>query len=155
MHLLYFESYLFIVCLNSIWEAIKIFFNWNWIEHRENVSNCSLYQVPPTLKLSWKSIQPFFRNVPNRETDRQTDRQTNGQRWKHNLRHGGGNNNLCCTQSNANATLQWWNIGTSSVPCRVQRIRIWICRIGPHKFGVTSQVRLWKLGVDRFVHITG
>ena len=26
-------------------------------------------------------------------TDRQTDRQSNGQRWKHNLRHGGGNNN--------------------------------------------------------------
>ena len=29
MHLLYFESYLFIVCLNSIWEAIKIFLNLN------------------------------------------------------------------------------------------------------------------------------
>ena len=42
------------------------------------------------------------------------------------------------------------------VRCHVvyKRIRIWICRIGPHKFSVPSQVRLWKLGVDRFIHIT-
>ena len=37
-----------------------------------------------------------------------------------------------------------------SVRCHVvyKRIRIWICRFGSHKFGVTSQVQLWKLGVD-------
>ena len=44
------------------------------MEHPENVSNWSLYQVPPTLKNSWKSFQPFSLNVANRQTDRQTDK---------------------------------------------------------------------------------
>ena len=43
------------------------------MEYPENVPNCSLYQVPPTLKISWKSIQPFFRNVANGQTDKQTN----------------------------------------------------------------------------------
>ena len=43
------------------------------MEHPENIPNCPLYQVPPTLKNSWKSVQPFSCNVANRQTDRQTD----------------------------------------------------------------------------------
>ena len=58
------------------------------MEYPENVPNCSLYQAPPTLQISWKSVQPFFRNVANRQTDKQTN-PGNRQRWKHN-RHGGG-----------------------------------------------------------------
>ena len=46
------------------------------MEHPENVPNCSLYQVPLTPQISWKSVQPFFRNVANRQRDRQTDRAT-------------------------------------------------------------------------------
>ena len=42
------------------------------MEYPENVPNCSLYQVPPNLKISWKSVQPSFRNVANRQTNRQT-----------------------------------------------------------------------------------
>ena len=42
------------------------------MERLENVPNCSLYQVPPTLKISWKSVQSFFHNVANRQTNRQT-----------------------------------------------------------------------------------
>ena len=60
-----------------------------YMEYPGNVPNCCLYQVPPTLKISWKSVQPLFRNVANRQTDKQTT-PGNGQRWKHNLRHGGG-----------------------------------------------------------------
>ena len=44
------------------------------MEHPKNVSNSSLYQVPPTLKISWKSVQLFFRNVANRQADRQTNK---------------------------------------------------------------------------------
>ena len=44
------------------------------MEHHENVLNCSFYQVPPTLKISWKFVQQFFRSVANRQTDRQTDK---------------------------------------------------------------------------------
>ena len=82
------------------------------MEHPENAPNCSLYQIPPTLKISWKSVQSFSvmlltdrqtdRRTDRRtdgQTDRQTNRQTNGQRWKHNLRHGGGNNNENITES--------------------------------------------------------
>ena len=75
-----------------------------WMGHHENVPNCSLYQVLPTLKNWWKSVQLFpvmlltdrqIDRQKDRQTDRQTDeqtnRQSNGRRWKHNLRHGGGN----------------------------------------------------------------
>ena len=44
----------------------KILYSRGYIEYPENVPNCSLYQVPPTLKISWKSVKPFFRNVANR-----------------------------------------------------------------------------------------
>ena len=67
------------------------------MEYAENNPNCSLYQVPPTLKILWKSVKPFFRNVANKQADKQTNPE-NGQRWKHNLRHGGGNKmKLSCT----------------------------------------------------------
>ena len=46
------------------------------MEHAENAHNCFLYQVPPTLQISWKSFQSFFRNVANRQADRQTDKST-------------------------------------------------------------------------------
>ena len=42
------------------------------MEYRVNVPICSLYQVPPTLKISWTSVQPFSRNVANRQTNSQT-----------------------------------------------------------------------------------
>ena len=42
------------------------------MEYPENVPNCSLYQVPPTLKISWKSVQPFSVMLL---TGRQTNRQ--------------------------------------------------------------------------------
>ena len=38
------------------------------MEHPENIPNCSLYQVTPTLKISC--------NLANRETDKQTDQPT-------------------------------------------------------------------------------
>ena len=46
-----------------------------WMEHLENVHYCYLYWVLPTLKISWKSVHSFFRNVANKQTDRQTNRQ--------------------------------------------------------------------------------
>ena len=42
------------------------------MEYPENVPNCSLYQVPPTLNMSWKSAEPFSHNVAKRQTNRQT-----------------------------------------------------------------------------------
>ena len=45
--------------------------------------------------LPWKFHQnPFSRFSVMLLTDIQTNRQSNGQRWKHNLRHGGGKNPL-------------------------------------------------------------
>ena len=58
MHLLYFESYLFIVCLNTIWEAIKIF--WIWI---------IIIKIPQTidcvLLIIFSSPLQCFENVIN------------------------------------------------------------------------------------------
>ena len=48
MYLLYFASYLFIVCLNSVWEAIKIFLNLNWIEFIHHQSNLALHLLYPS-----------------------------------------------------------------------------------------------------------
>ena len=38
--------------------------------------DCSVYRARPILKISWKSVHTFFRNIINRQTDRLTDRQT-------------------------------------------------------------------------------
>ena len=46
------------------------------MEHPENITNCSLYEVPPTLKISWKSVQSFFR-FSDRQTDKATDNDEN------------------------------------------------------------------------------
>ena len=46
-------------------------------EELQNFSDCPLYQVPPILTISWKSVHTCFRYVPNRPTNKQTHRQTN------------------------------------------------------------------------------
>ena len=43
------------------------------MEHTENILDCTLYQVPPIMKISWKSVHAFFRNVTNRKTDKPTE----------------------------------------------------------------------------------
>ena len=50
------------------------------MELPKNVSDCFWCQVPPTLKIAWKSVEAFFCNVANRQTDKKH------QRWKHYLR---------------------------------------------------------------------
>ena len=37
-----------------------------WPQHHKNVSDCSLCQVRPFLKISWKSVQPFFCHAAKR-----------------------------------------------------------------------------------------
>ena len=56
------------------------------MEISENFPDCSWHQVPPTLKISWKSVQPFSvmlltdrQRERDRQTDRQKDRQTDKQ----------------------------------------------------------------------------
>ena len=75
------------------------------MEHHENVLKCFLYQVPPSLKISWKSVQPFSVMLL---TDRQTNRQSNGQRWKHNFRHGGGKYRSVDKQKHPNGTVSFF-----------------------------------------------
>ena len=87
-------------------KLVKILCSRGLMEHPENVPNCSLYQVPPTLQISWKSVQPFFRNVANR----QRDRQSNGQRWKHNFSHGGDINRIQSNNIIIRSNLSWFYI---------------------------------------------
>ena len=65
-----------------------------------------IFPIVPGIKshLPWKfhenQFSRFFRNVANRPRNKQT---SNGQRWKHNLRHGGVNNyypysNICSSK---------------------------------------------------------
>ena len=48
------------------------------MEHPDNVQDYFLYQVPPILKISWKSILAISVMFL-------TYKQTNQQKWKHNL----------------------------------------------------------------------
>ena len=50
----------------------------------QNVPNCSFCHVQLTVKISWKSLHPFFRIY-------QTDNPTNPQRWRHDVLHSGSN----------------------------------------------------------------
>ena len=53
-----------------------------------------MFPIVPCIKshLPWKFHEnPFSHFSVIMLTDRQTNRQSNGQQWKHNLRHGGGN----------------------------------------------------------------
>ena len=51
------------------------------LDHRQNLTICSLAHCQPSLKMSCKSIWKFLRKIANRQTDKQTDKQ----RQKHNL----------------------------------------------------------------------
>ena len=59
-------------------------------------------------------------------------------------------NSLCCAQSNVNTTPKWWNIGTSSLPCRVWKnsdlnVYSWASQVRCHPTGSTVIIRRWQI----------
>ena len=133
-HSLHFELLIELVAqkLTELWrfKNLAYFLTW-WPSSMTylfvNVTYWNCSPIPYVDQVWWWYVKAFMSYAwqnwqTNRQTDRQTDkrtylpkckfwqvtnRQSNGQRWKHNLRHGGGNYTKNKTDS-SNSYLYMW-----------------------------------------------
>ena len=98
---------------------------------KKKKSDCSLNLSQHILKISWKFVHWFSRNVVKRQTNTQTDKLTNQQSWKHNLRRSvevimDASIGHCLGREDLH-----WNFEHSSITGNIHKLwaTIWICSI--------------------------